>query len=319
MKVLITGVAGFIGSNVARVLLDQGMEVIGIDCFTDYYSRVLKEDHLAAIRNHERFTFHETELLDFDFRSALSAGDAIVHEAAQPGVRASWGTEFEIYTTNNVLATQRILEQVKEIGLKRFVYAGSSSVFGDVDSFPMTETDTPKPVSPYGVTKLAAEHLCLLYHRNFGVPTVSVRYFTVYGPGQRPDMAFHRFCRAILTGGKIPVYGNGKQTRDFTYIDDIVAGTIAAINGDCSGEVINLGGGARISLYECIEIIEKCAGKKADIDWSGFQKGDVRHTAADISKAQRLLGYAPKVPVAEGLARELEWMKTLLERNIVSE
>lgn len=313
MNVVITGAAGFIGSRIARKMLDQGADVTGIDCFTDYYDRAQKEKNLEAVRSDERFVFHEKNVVDFDLASVLGPGDALFHLAAQPGVRASWGREFEIYTANNVLATQRLLEQVKGIPLRRFVFAGSSSVYGDVDSFPMKETDHPRPVSPYGVTKLASEHLCMLYHRNFDVPTVSLRYFTVFGPGQRPDMAFHRFCRALILGESMPVYGSGEQTRDFTYIDDIVAGSVAALDADCSGQVINLGGGSRISLAACIEILEGISGTKAIIDRGDMQKGDVRDTAADINKARDLLGYDPCVPVAQGLEEQFRWMQTMLE------
>lgn len=314
MKVCITGVAGFIGSRIAKRLLAQDMDVVGLDCFTDYYERALKEKNLEQIKDHPRFTFFEKNIFDFDFPAELTKGDAIFHIAAQPGVRASWGEEFEIYTSNNVLATQRLLESVKDVGLSKIIYAGSSSVYGDVNTFPMQETDTPKPVSPYGVTKLAAEHLNMLYYRNFNVPTVSLRYFTVYGPGQRPDMAFNRFCKALINQTQMPLYGNGEQTRDFTFVDDIVTGTVAALDADCAGQVINIGGGSRISLMECIHILEDISGAKAIIDESATQKGDVKHTAADISKARKLLGYDPKTSVKEGLVAEFEWVKNMLEK-----
>ena len=313
MKVCVTGAAGFIGSRIARRLLDLGYEVIGVDCFTDYYDRRLKQLNLNPLLESTAFQFHEQDVLDFDFRSTLHSGDVVFHEAAQAGVRASWGDEFAVYTTNNVLATQRLLEQVKNTNLKRFIFAGSSSVYGDVDTFPMSEDSPLHPVSPYGVTKLASENLCMLYHKNFGVPAVSFRYFTVYGPGQRPDMAFHRFCRAIVKGESLPVYGNGRQTRDFTYIDDIVKGSVAAMEADCAGQVINLGGGSRISLGECIEILEKISGKKAAIDQGDMQKGDVRHTAADISKAKELLGFSPEANIAEGLEAEYNWITEIME------
>ena len=273
MKALITGSAGFIGSRIAKRLLESGYEVIGLDCFTDYYERWLKELNLEPIKDHPNFTFHETDIMDFEIAGTLKDGDAVFHEAAQAGVRASWGKEFEIYTQNNVLATQRLLEQVKNIKLKKLVYAGSSSVYGDVNTFPMKEDDHPRPVSPYGVTKLAGEHLCMLYHRNFQVPTVSVRYFTVFGPGQRPDMAFNRFSKALINGTPMPLYGTGKQTRDFTFIDDIVTGSIQAMEADCEGTVMNIGGGSRISLAECIQILEGIAGKKAVFDQGDVQKG----------------------------------------------
>lgn len=312
MKVCITGVAGFIGSSVAKKLIAGGLDVLGIDCFTDYYERKQKERNLNPLQGKKNFHFVEADVMEFDFAKALSAGDGVIHEAAQPGVRASWGKEFDVYTTNNVLATQRLLEQVKDLGLKKLVFAGSSSVYGDVDAFPMKETDRPQPVSPYGVSKLASEHLCMLYHKNYGLPATSVRYFTVYGPAQRPDMAFHRICRALATDSVFPMFGNGTQTRDFTFVDDIVAGTIAALDADCAGQVINLGGGSRISLAACIEILEGIAGKTLRIDQREVQKGDVRHTAADISKAKELLGYAPKVSVADGLEAEYNWMVDLV-------
>lgn len=318
MKICVTGVAGFIGSRIADKILENGCEVIGIDCFTDYYDRRIKELNLSAIRNRPGFVFHERDVIDFDFRKHLTAGDVIFHEAAQPGVRASWGREFEIYTTNNVLATQRMLEKVKDIGLKKVILAGSSSVYGDVNTFPMNEEDHPRPVSPYGVTKLASEHLCMLYYKNFQLPTVSLRYFTVFGPGQRPDMAFHRFCIALERESLLPLYGNGSQTRDFTFIDDIVAGNIAAIDADCAGQVINLGGGSRISLMECIHILEKISGKKAKFDRGAVQKGDVRHTAADITRAKELLGFEPKVSVAQGLEAEYAWIMKLMEEGYAS-
>lgn len=315
MKICVTGVAGFIGSRIAAKMLDNGTEVIGIDCFTDYYDRRIKELNLSAIKDKTGFQFFEQDVIEFDFQKHLAAGDVIFHEAAQPGVRASWGREFEIYTANNVLATQRMLEKVKDIDLKKIILAGSSSVYGDVDTFPMNEDDHPRPVSPYGVTKLASEHLCMLYYRNFQVPTVSLRYFTVYGPGQRPDMAFHRFSVALATEKLLPLYGTGSQTRDFTFIDDIVNGNIAAIEADCAGQVINLGGGSRISLMECIHILEDISGKKAKFDQGAVQKGDVRHTAADITKAEELLGYEPKVSVARGLEAEYAWIMKLMEQG----
>ena len=228
MKALVTGAAGFIGSTLSAALVDRGIDVIGVDCFTDYYSREVKEDNLARLRQHPKFTFVEAALQTADLESLLDGVTVVYHLAAQAGVRKSWGDDFRIYTTNNVDATQRLLEAVKDRPLSRFVYASSSSVYGDIAAIPMREDVRLQPVSPYGVTKLAAEHLCHLYHVNFGVPAVSLRYFTVYGPRQRPDMGFHRFIRAALTGGAITLFGDGQQTRDFTYVGDAVAATMAA-------------------------------------------------------------------------------------------
>jgi UDP-glucose 4-epimerase len=237
--------------------------------------------------------------------------EVVYHEAAQAGVRASWGANFKIYTENNVRATQRLLEAAKKARLEKFIYASSSSVYGDAESYPTHEEMKPMPVSPYGVTKLAAEHLCYLYYKNFGIPTVSLRYFTVYGPRQRPDMAFNKFIRAIFYGKDIPVFGDGEQTRDFTYIDDIIDANVAAMDLDRPGEVFNIGGGSRITVNDTIAIIERVCKKKAKKKYVEKQKGDVIHTAADISKAQELLHYAPKYDVEKGIANQVDWQRNL--------
>ena len=314
VKALVTGAAGFIGSNLVERLLRDGWEVVGIDAFTDYYPRAAKESNLQQALNHPAFHFMEGDLLDLDLEILLRAlhVDVIFHEAAQAGVRASWGQTFEVYTRLNVLATQRLLEAAKNVPITKFVYASSSSVYGDAESFPTPETARPQPVSPYGVTKLAAEHLCYLYWRNYGVPTVSLRYFTVYGPRQRPDMAFHIFTRAMLTGRPIQVYGDGRQTRDFTFIDDAVeANMLAAANGP-AGSVFNIGGGARVSLMDVIEQLMQHTGREVPLQFGDTQRGDARHTAADISQAQTVLGYQPQVSLDLGLAREVNWLRELL-------
>ena len=312
---LVTGAAGFIGSHLSERLLSEGYRVVGLDCFTDYYPRSLKERNLAALRREPRFRFLELDLVSADLSAVLHEEgiEVIFHQAAQAGVRASWGQEFAIYTQNNVLATQRLLEAARERGVARFVYASSSSVYGDTDELPMRETGRPQPLSPYGVTKLAAEHLCQLYHANFGLPTVSLRYFTVYGPRQRPDMAFHRFIRALLCGEPLPVYGNGEQTRDFTYIDDIVGANLAAMRCDAAGVVLNIGGGSRVTLNHVLELLGEITGKPVTIDRQGTQYGDVRHTWADTLAAQRLLGYAPRCTLADGLRAEVRWLREMLE------
>lgn len=312
---LVTGVAGFIGSHLAERLVRDGRRVVGLDCFTDYYARSAKERNLAWLRTQPGFSFLELDLCTVDLQRVLAQEgiEVVFHQAAQAGVRASWGREFATYTQNNVLATQRLLEAARDHGVRRFVYASSSSVYGDAPELPMRETSRPQPLSPYGVTKLAAEHLCMLYHANFGLPTVSLRYFTVYGPRQRPDMGFHRFIRALLRGQPLPIYGNGEQTRDFTYVDDIVAANLLAMRADVAGVVLNIGGGSRVTLNHVLELLAEILQLPLQIDRQGAQHGDVRHTWADTSAAQRLLGYAPKCNLAAGLAAEAEWLKGVLQ------
>ncbi|MBZ0272328.1 GDP-mannose 4,6-dehydratase [bacterium] len=312
MKALVTGCAGFIGSTLVERLLSEGLDVIGIDSFTDYYERAIKERNLDAFRDHPRFTFYDVDVADFPFDKQLEKDDAVFHLAAQAGVRASWGAEFDHYTHNNITATQRLLERVKDIGLSRFVFAGSSSVYGDAESFPTPEDVAPAPISPYGMTKLASEHLCRIYRVAHGVPTVSLRYFTVFGPRQRPDMAFHRWCKAAVTGAPIVVYGDGKQTRDFTYVSDAVAATFAAMTAkDAVGEAINVGGGEQISVNDVIRKLEEIHGTKVERQNDGEQRGDVRHTSADVARAKRLLDYKPRVSVADGLEKEYAWIRRL--------
>ncbi|MDW7729096.1 MAG: NAD-dependent epimerase/dehydratase family protein [Bacillota bacterium] len=306
---LVTGAAGFIGSHLARRLVDGGSRVIGIDCFTDYYDRSLKEKNIEGLKESPLFELIEADIADIGSLGLEDAGiELIFHQAAQAGVRASWGGEFAHYTHHNVLGTQRLLEWARRVKLQRFVYASSSSVYGNSDKLPMNEADLPKPMSPYGVTKLAAEHLCNLYHQNFNVPSVSLRYFTVYGPGQRPDMAFNRFIRAILAGEELVIYGNGEQTRDFTFIDDIVNANLAAAasRGVC-GWVYNIGGGSRISVNGVLEILGHLSGKKVKVRHEPVQAGDPPHTYADTSRARGELGFMPQGSLEEGLQKMIEW------------
>ncbi len=309
---LVTGAAGFIGSHLTEALLDRGYRVRGADMFTPYYPRPFKKANLDAIGDRDGFEFMEVDLRTADLEFLASDVNVVFHQAAQAGVRASWGDEFDLYTQHNVLVTQRLLEFFKGRDLDKFVYASSSSVYGEAVSLPMKETDRPQPYSPYGVTKLAAEHLCRLYTRNFGVPTVSLRYFTVCGPRQRPDMAFHKLIRAILREEEFSVYGEGDQTRDFTAVMDAVAANIAAAEVGRAGEVYNIGGGARISLKEAVAMLETIIGKKARIRFEDKQKGDPMHTVADTSRAREDLGYLPKVPLSEALRLETEWLSDLL-------
>ncbi len=314
MRFVVTGVAGFIGSQVAEKLLALGHEVRGVDCFTDYYPRRLKELNLTACQGQPGFSLLDRDLMAADLEALLDGATAVIHLAAQAGVRASWGANFEIYTHNNVLTTQRLLEAIKAQGDRtRMVYASSSSVYGDTRDLPMRETSACWPVSPYGVTKLAAEHLCGLYTRNFGVDSVSLRYFTVYGPRQRPDMAFHRFIRAMLTGGEFRLFGDGEQSRDFTYVGDIADATIAAaINGATPGGVYNLGGGSRVSVNQVIALLEEITGGRATIQRLAVAKGDVRDTEADCSRARAELGFNPRYDLKKGLAAETEWVRSML-------
>ena len=300
MKSLVTGCAGFIGSHLAEKLLET-QEVVGVDCFTDYYAREIKEANMQGFRNNPKFRFVEADIVKDDLKGLLEGVDVVYHLAAQPGVRASWGESFVIYSDNNVLGTQRMLEACKGTGIKKFVYSSSSSIYGDAESLPVKESDTPRPISPYGVTKLAGEHLCDLYFKNYEVPAVKLRYFTVYGPRQRPDMAFNRFVKAIKSGEEINVFGDGKQTRDFTHVSDIVAGTVGAGESGVPGEAYSLAGGSRISVVDVISILEEISGKKANVRHTESQKGDVRDTFADIGKSRRDFGYEPKVGVREGL------------------
>ncbi|TDX52390.1 NAD-dependent epimerase/dehydratase family protein [Orenia marismortui] len=309
---LITGVAGFIASNLAEELLARGEQVIGVDCFTDYYSRELKEKNLASIIKDKNFNFIEEDLLDMDLVELLEGVDYVYHQAAQAGVRASWGSNFDIYTDNNIRLTQQLLEAAKESQIKKFIYASSSSVYGDTDQLPMRENNYLQPVSPYGVSKLAAENLCYLYWKNFGVPTISLRYFTVFGERQRPDMAFHIFIKAILQDKKLAIFGDGEQSRNFTYVGDIVEANILAALSDVRGEVFNVGGaGERITLNETIDIMEDIIGKKAKREYKAVAKGDVRHTEADESKIRKKLDYQPKIDLKEGLKREIQWLKVI--------
>jgi nucleoside-diphosphate-sugar epimerase len=311
LKAVVTGVAGFIGSHVAQSLLADGHDVVGVDCFTDYYPRSLKEGNLLPLGGSGRFRLVEARLQDADIEAVLDGAEHVYHLAAQAGVRASWGRDFAHYTDHNVLATQRLLEAALAAGRPTVVYASSSSVYGDAPGLPLREDGPCRPLSPYGVTKLAGEHLAVLYHLNHGLPTVSLRFFTVYGPRQRPDMAFHRFLKAARDDEAVVVYGDGRQTRDFTYVDDIVAAVRAAPLSGRPGSVYNVGGGERVALEEVLRVIGAVTGRPLRIERQEPQKGDMRDTFADTTAARRDLGFAPGVSLAEGLSREWEWIRGL--------
>ena len=241
----------------------------------------------------------------------LKGVDFIFHQAAQAGVRSSWGKEFKIYTDLNLVSTQLLLEACKTSEIKRFIYASSSSVYGDSEELPLAEESALKPVSPYGVTKLAGEHLCSTYCKNYNIPTISLRYFTVYGPRQRPDMAFHKFMRALLEDNEIDIYGDGLQTRDFTYISDAVTGNLLAMKNTSIGEVFNIGGGSRVTVNDVLDTLHKITLRDPKVVYREVQKGDVRHTLAETSKAISTLGYSPQIDLKAGLQKQWEWIQTL--------
>jgi nucleoside-diphosphate-sugar epimerase len=305
MRALVTGCAGFIGSHLTDRLLKEGFQVTGIDRFADYYPREIKEKNIAGALAHKDFTLIEQDILQMD---SFPEVDYVFHQSAQAGVRGSWGKNFDIYIRDNIESTQRLLEFYKDRRIKKFIYASSSSVYGDVD-LPMRENSILRPFSPYGVTKLAAENLGYLYYRNYRVPVISLRYFTVYGPRQRPEMAINLFVRAVLNGEEISVYGDGNQTRDFTYVDDVIEANLLAANHDGAGEVFNVGGGSRISVKELIKKIEAITGKKAKPEYVEAQRGDVRDTLADASKTREVLNWQPQVRIEEGLKRYISWFQ----------
>jgi nucleoside-diphosphate-sugar epimerase len=317
MRALVTGCAGFIGSQLAESLLSDGHEVVGVDALTDTYASEVKLGNVERAKEFDAFRFLAVDLTQTRLSALVEECDAIFHLAAEPGVRTSWGDRFESYTRNNVLATQRLLEAAKGWPDKRLVFASSSSVYGDAEVLPTPEDVLPRPFSPYGVTKLAAEHLCVLYQSNYGVQTVALRFFSTYGPRQRPDMAFHRFCRAALRRQPLTVFGNGEQTRDFTFVADVVAATrAAAIAPAAPGRVYNVGGGSRVSVNEALELIASFAGHPLEVRHLESEKGDVRNTGADTSRAKEELGFNPTTSVEAGLQAEFEWMSNQ-ERRLI--
>ncbi|MEZ4388470.1 MAG: GDP-mannose 4,6-dehydratase [Candidatus Krumholzibacteriia bacterium] len=314
--VVVTGCAGFIGSHLTEALLALGCEVAGVDSLTDYYDVAQKRANLAGPLAQGRFTFLEQDLNRLDCRQLLTGRRVCFHLAAQAGVRASWGGEFTNYLDWNVLATQALLEAARHAdvrdGFVRLVYSSSSSVYGDQPRYPVTEDDLPMPRSPYGVTKLAAEHLCVLYGANYGVPTSSLRYFTVYGPRQRPDMAFRIFLEAALDGRPFTIYGDGSQSRDFTFVADAVRANLMAVAAPETAEVFNVGGGSRVTLREALDTLtallhEAVPGCRSQVRYEDMAKGDVHHTAADVGRAAARIGWQPAVALREGLAAEVAW------------
>jgi UDP-glucuronate 4-epimerase len=309
---LVTGCAGFIGSHLAESLLADGVGVIGVDCFNANYGRREKLRNLDKARDWDAFDFVPVDLSRGDLTDLCADCDVVFHLAAEPGVRDSWGTRFEAYVRNNILATQVLLDTLRQWPEKRLVYASSSSIYGNAERLPTPESALPEPLSPYGATKLAAEHLCHLYHANFGIEVVSLRYFSVYGPRQRPDMAFSQFCRAALADETINVYGDGTQTRDFTYVDDVVTATRAASETpEADGQILNIGGGSRTSVHDALRMIGELAGRELHVRHHPHSSGDARDTAADTSRARSVIGYEPRTDITDGIRSEFEWTRSL--------
>jgi nucleoside-diphosphate-sugar epimerase len=308
VRALVTGVAGFVGSTLADALLARGDRVLGVDCFTPYYERVAKEANLSDARRSDRFELTETDLRNGDIDELLDGIDVVFHQAAQAGVRLSWSDGFADYAGHNILATQRLLEAAKRAGGTKVVYASSSSVYGNALTYPTDEDDLPQPHSPYGVTKLAAEHLCNLYAANWHLPTVSLRYFTVYGPRQRPDMAIHRLLAAAISGEPFPLYGDGSAVRDFTYVDDVVNANIAAADHDCApGTVVNIAGGSSITMTDLLSLAAEIVGQAPTIDHQSSQPGDVARTGGTTERARILLDWKPSTDLRTGLTVQAAW------------
>jgi UDP-glucuronate 4-epimerase len=309
LRALVTGSAGFVGSHLFDALLARGDDVLGVDCFTPYYDEGTKRSNLEDALASPRASFVEADLRAAPLDALLDGVDVVFHQAAQAGVRHSWSDGFADYVGHNVLATQRLLEAVqRRTGTCRFVYASSSSVYGNQARYPVRESDLPAPFSPYGVTKLAGEHLCGLYAENWGVPAVALRYFTVFGPRQRPDMSIYRLCEAALRGDVFTRYGDGEQVREFTYVDDIVAANLAAADaGVAPGTYLNVAGGAEITLNALVALVEELAGAPVKLDLRPAAAGDARRNGGAIERARELLGWEPQVSLRDGIARQLAW------------
>jgi UDP-glucuronate 4-epimerase len=303
---LVTGAAGFVGSHLSERLLERGDAVRGVDAFTDYYDRAVKEANVARLRDSADFELHEADLAEAGLEPFLEGVDGVFHLAAQPGVRGSWGATFAIYAKDNLVATQRIFEAAARVGT-RVVFASSSSVYGDAETYPTTEDLAPRPVSPYGVTKLTCEHLARVYGSSFGLDVIALRYFTVYGPRQRPDMAFTRIAKALAAGGRFTVLGTGQQSRDFTYVDDAVSATLLSMEVGRAGAVYNVGGGTEATLSEIIELGERLSGRSLEIVKEPPAAGDVRRTSADTGRIRRDTGWKPNIPLEAGFFEQLAW------------
>jgi UDP-glucuronate 4-epimerase len=308
MRALVTGAAGFIGSQLSARLLADGHDVTGLDAFTPYYDLESKRANLQPLLQHPGFGLVEADLRTADLQP-FTAVDVVFHLAAQPGVRTSWGEPFADYLGHNTLATQRLLEASRAmVTPPRFVLASSSSIYGEAERHPTSEDLKPRPVSPYGVTKLAAEQLLEAYAANFGVEGVALRFFTVYGPGQRPDMAFHRFIEAALQGRPITVYGDGEQRRDVTHVADAVRATVLAMRAPAGNAVVNVGGGRPVTVNHALELIGQVTGRRLEVVHAPARAGDARHTGADGTRAEALLDWRAEVDLATGLTGQAAWV-----------
>ncbi|QEL17170.1 NAD-dependent epimerase/dehydratase family protein [Limnoglobus roseus] len=309
MRCLVTGAAGFIGSHLCERLIADGHTVRGVDCFTDYYPRPVKERNLANLRGHAQFTLHEFDLADGVPTAAVDGVEWLFHIAAMPGLNKSW-THFDEYNRCNLVATHRLLESVKESKtLKKLIYASTSSVYGKYASG--DETLPTKPSSPYGITKLSGEQLCRVYGDEFGVPTVVLRFFSVYGPRQRPEMGIHQFINAVLTGRPIKLTGDGLHVRGNTFVHDCVDAVVKS-TAAMTGETFNLGGGELVTVLDTIRKIERLSGRAATIERHPPRKGDQFATGADVGKLFKHVGWKPTTSMDDGLAQQIEWQKTLL-------
>jgi UDP-glucuronate 4-epimerase len=317
MRYLVTGVAGFIGSSLANRLISEGNEVIGVDSIHKYYSKEIKFNNLEPLTNKDNFSFYEMDICDLESASFKSNFDCIFHLAGQPGVRDSWGSGFDSYAHNNVLGTQRVFNYAALRNIRNIVYSSSSSVYGNAEAFPTLEDSWPQPTSPYGVSKLTGEFLADSYTKNFELGVLSLRYFTVYGPKQRPDMATNRLIKSAFTGDTFEKFGSGEQIRDFTYVDDIVNANILASARTTTGThtTLNIGGGSGVSLNELINLVEEISNKKINIALKDVSLGDAARTGADISRAKQMLNWEPKFALKDGLASQIEWQSNNLQFN----
>ena len=308
MRALVTGAAGFIGSTLAERLVEQGHVVRGVDCFTPYYDTAAKRANLAGLLEHPLFELAQADLRVRDPAPLLGDVDVVFHLAAQPGVRLSWAEGFALYDEHNILVTQRLLEAAKQAGSPRVVFASSSSVYGNAAEYPTSEDDLPRPHSPYGVTKLAAENLCNLYTANWGLPTVSLRFFTVYGPRQRPDMAIHRLIEAGISGETFPLYGTGHQVRDFTFVGDVVEATVAAGTADVEpGTVLNVAGGGSTEVAELVRLTGEVLRQDIRVVHHLGQPGDVHRTGGSIERTRKALGWEPRTDLRAGIEAQVAW------------